>query len=135
MAQLVQVIAAWAASAYPGATISFAVTDGALANVRWDAPLPDGFTPPTQQQIDAEIAALAIPATLKRSQIMRQLSAQGLLPAAVAAVAAADQLTQQLWLSDDWHLSDLQQAPFNAMVSALGINLATFWAAAAQLAA
>ena len=46
---------------YP--TLNFADVDGTLANVRWDPPLPDGFVPPTQEQIDAAIAKLDQPPT------------------------------------------------------------------------
>ncbi|HZP98627.1 MAG TPA: hypothetical protein VFB13_03755 [Reyranella sp.] len=68
---------------------------------------------------------------LKRSQIMRQLAAAGKLDAARSAVQAADSLTQELWDSDNWHLSDLQSVPYSTMISNLGIDLPTFWAAAA----
>ena len=48
-------------SLYP--TLNFADRDGTLANVRYDDPLPAGFTPPTQAQIDAAIAKLDQPPT------------------------------------------------------------------------
>ena len=56
--RLVTAIVAWAKTAYPGVTINFAATDDTLANVRYDEPLPAGFVPPTQAQIDAAIAKL-----------------------------------------------------------------------------
>jgi hypothetical protein len=49
------------ASLYP--TLNFANVDGTLANVRYDDPLPPGFVPPTQDQIDAAIAKLDQPPT------------------------------------------------------------------------
>lgn len=48
-------------SLYP--TLNFADRDGTLANVRYDEPLPEGFTPPTQEQIDTAIAKLNQPPT------------------------------------------------------------------------
>lgn len=39
--------------------VNFSNPDNVLAKVRWEAPLPEGFTPPTQQELDAEIARLA----------------------------------------------------------------------------
>lgn len=39
--------------------INFSNLDNTLAGVRWDAPLPDDFTPPTQAEVDAELAKLA----------------------------------------------------------------------------
>lgn len=38
--------------------VNFADRDGTLAGIRWDAPLPDGFTPPLQSEIDAMMATL-----------------------------------------------------------------------------
>ena len=61
------------AALYP--TLNFADIDGTLARVRYDEPLPEGFEPPTQQQIDDKLAELALPAVLKRKQIMCQLDA------------------------------------------------------------
>lgn len=48
-------------SLYP--SLNFADVDGTLANVRYDEPLPEGFTPPTQEQIDAAIMTLNTPPT------------------------------------------------------------------------
>ena len=48
-------------SLYP--TLNFADRDGTLANVRYDEPLPAGFVPPTQAEIDAAIAKLDQPPT------------------------------------------------------------------------
>lgn len=42
-------------------TLNFADMDGTLANVRYDEPLPQGFTPPTQADIDDAIAKLNAP--------------------------------------------------------------------------
>jgi len=69
---------------------------------------------------------------LKRGQIMRQLSADGKLAAARSAIATADPLVQELWENDDWKLAAIQQQPFASMISALSIDIPTFWAAAAQ---
>jgi len=43
--------------------VNFADTDGTLAGIRFDAPLPAGFTPPTQADIDAAIIELNRPPT------------------------------------------------------------------------
>ena len=48
-------------SLYP--TLNFADVDGTLANVRYDDPLPAGFVPPTQAQIDAAIVQIDQPPT------------------------------------------------------------------------
>ena len=48
-------------SLYPA--LNFADLDGTLANVRYDEPLPEGFVPPTQAEIDAAIAKLDQPLT------------------------------------------------------------------------
>ncbi len=39
--------------------VNFADLDGNLAHVRWDEPLPDGFTAPTQQEVVAATLSLA----------------------------------------------------------------------------
>jgi hypothetical protein len=44
-------------------TLNFADIDGSLENLRYDEPLPEGFTPPTQEQIDAAIATMNTPPT------------------------------------------------------------------------
>lgn len=49
--------------AYLYPTLNFADLDGTLANVRYDDPLPEGFVPPTQAEIDAAIAKLDQPPT------------------------------------------------------------------------
>lgn len=75
-----------------------------------------------------------LPATLKRSQVMRQLATDGKLDGA-RAIIASDQtpaLTKELWKSEDWHLEDVQSSDYAPMISALGINIATFWANAAH---
>lgn len=96
------------------------------------APLPDQqFLEDDDAELVAFRAFVPVPGILKRSQIMRQLSAAGKLDAARSAVDGADALTQELWQSNDWHLADLQADPFAAMVAGLGIDLPTFWAAAA----
>lgn len=113
-------------------TLNFADRDGTLANVRYDDPLPDGFVPPTQQQIDDKLAELALPAVLKRKQIMCQLDADAKLDAAFTMAQQAGGLIYQRWFSDDWALADLQAPPFATMIAALGIDLESFWARAAQ---
>lgn len=73
-----------------------------------------------------------LPPELARSQIMRQLNADGKLVAARAAIATADPLSQELWVENSWRLSAVQQEPFASMIAALSIDVPTFWAAAAQ---
>jgi len=41
--------------------VNFSNRDNTMANVRWDDPLPGGFTVPTQAEVDAEIARLSAP--------------------------------------------------------------------------
>ncbi len=41
--------------------VNFSNPDNVLENVRWDPPLPPGFEPPTQAELDAELARLASP--------------------------------------------------------------------------
>jgi hypothetical protein len=51
------------AIAYLWPTLDFADVDGTLEHVRYDDPLPRGFTPPTQADIDAAIAKINTPPT------------------------------------------------------------------------
>lgn len=125
MSHLMRAIAALC----PG--INCADTNGTLSGVRWDEPLPVGFVPPTQQQIDDKLAELALPAVLKRKQIMCQLDADAKLDAAFTMAQQAGGLIYQRWFSDDWALSDLQAPPFATLIAALGIDLKSFWARAA----
>lgn len=53
MTAVVQALAAL----WPG--LNFADTDGTLEGVRYDDPLPPGFTPPTQGEIDLKVARSA----------------------------------------------------------------------------
>lgn len=53
-----------------GPGINFSNPDNVLANVRWDAPLPEGFTPPTQGALDAELARLAAAESASASRIV-----------------------------------------------------------------
>lgn len=87
----------------------------------------------SNSEIQAFFAAAHAPVSiLKRKQIMVQLAADGKLDAAFAAAQQAGGLIYQRWFSDDWALSDLQTQPFASMISALNIDLPTFWVAAAQ---
>lgn len=110
--------------------------DNSIASAHAE-PLPDYATEALDDATNAEIQAWLsavrnpTPPELKRAQIMRQLAAAGKLDAARAAVQGADALTQELWIADTWQLSTLQSEPYASMVAALGIELPTFWAAAA----
>jgi len=81
---------------------------GTVATVRWDAPLPEDFEPPTQEKVDAEIARQAdpVPQSASRSQLIRVLNHVGKLSEVKAAVAAADDFTQELWLSPTFNRND-----------------------------
>ena len=38
---------------------NFSNQDGTFAGVRWDEPLPAGFTPPSQEEFEAQVAELS----------------------------------------------------------------------------
>ena len=80
---------------YP--TLNFANLDDTLANVRYDEPLPEGFTPPTQAEVDAVIARLDVPQIITSAQAIRALYAANLLTDVQAAVTQAGGLTLALW--------------------------------------
>ena len=101
-----------------------------FADLRWIGTPP--ANPPTIEQVQAAAALALLPAVLSRKQIMLQLDADGKLNAAFAAAQQAGGLIYQRWFSSEWGLSDLQSPPFSQMIAALGIDLPTFWAAAAQ---
>lgn len=89
----------------PGA--NFADIDGTLANVRWDEPLPEGFTVPTQQEVNAAIAALDNVSLVSNSQLKRWLASVNKLATAKGIVAQADDLTQELWAGcATFHIDD-----------------------------
>lgn len=73
--------------------------DGTLAGVRWDAPLPDGFAPPTQDEVDAEIARQAdpVPPFVRSGQLILALAEVGKLDAVDAVVAQTGGLAERLW--------------------------------------
>lgn len=77
----------------------------------WGPNLPKGFVAPTEEEVDAELARLAdpVPSSATRGQLIRVLNHIGKLTEVRDAVARADVLTQELWLSptfrrDDPHL-------------------------------
>jgi len=81
--------------------------DNTFEKVVW----PKGVTPPTRAAFDAELARLAdpVPSSATRGQLIRVLDHIGKLTEVRDAVARADVLTQELWLSptflrDDPHL-------------------------------
>ncbi len=89
----------------------FSNIDDTYANVMWGPNLPKGFVAPTEEEVDAELARLAdpVPSSATRGQLIRVLNHIGKLTEVRDAVARADVLTQELWLSptfrrDDPHL-------------------------------
>lgn len=64
--------------------------------------------PPTQEEVDAELARLAnlVPLSATHSQLIRGLHHVGKLTEIRDAVAQADVLTQELWLSPAFHCDD-----------------------------
>ena len=84
-------------SLYP--TLNFADLDGTLANVRYDEPLPAGFVPPTQAEIDAAIAKLDQVTVITNVQLKRMLDDTQHLAIAQQLVAAKVGLTAELWNS------------------------------------
>lgn len=78
-------------------TLNFADVDGTLANVRYDEPLPQGFTPPTQADIDTALIAMANVKVITNAQLKRQLNVEGQLATAQQLVTAAGGLIMELW--------------------------------------
>lgn len=64
---------------------------------RFDSPLPEGFTTPTQAQIDAAISRLDVPEVVTSAQMIRALDDMGLLATVQTAVNGAGGLTLALW--------------------------------------
>ena len=80
---------------FPG--VDFANTDNTLAGIRWDDP-PPGFVPPTQEEVDAELARADIPQEVWAGAMMRALNALGILEQIDQIVAAeGDLLAKKLW--------------------------------------
>lgn len=79
----------------------FSNIDNTYTNVLWAPNLPKDFIPPTQEEVDAEVARLANPAprSATRSELIRMLHHIGKLAEVRDTVARADVLTQELWLS------------------------------------
>ena len=67
-------------------TLNFADVDGNLANVRYDEPLPESFTPPTQAQIDEALYRLSIPASVSAGDFMRALIELGWYDSVVSTI-------------------------------------------------
>jgi hypothetical protein len=111
--------------------VNFSNLDNTLANVRWDAPLPEGFAPPTQQEVDAELARLAVPASITRDQAMAELDGLGKLDAAFAMAQQAGGLTYQRWFNARWEYRDFLEPPLSNMAAALEIDAREFFEAAA----
>jgi hypothetical protein len=86
----------------------FSNIDDTYAKVLWGPALPEGFVPPTQEEVAAELARLAdpVPSSATRGQLIRVLHHIGKLAEVRDAVAQADVLTQELWLSPTFHRDD-----------------------------
>lgn len=79
--------------------------DNTYANVLWAPNLPERFVVPTQEEVGAEMARLAnlVPPSATCGQLIRVLHDIGKLTEVRDAVAQADVLTQELWLSSTFH--------------------------------
>lgn len=88
--------------------VDFSNVDNTYANVFWGPNLPEGFVPPTQEEVAAELVLLAdaAPASVTRGQLIRVLYYIGKLAEVRDAVAQADVLTQELWLSPTFRRDD-----------------------------
>lgn len=80
--------------------VDFADTDGTLAGIRWDTP---GVTPPTQAEVDAEIARQAnpVPPTVTSGSFIRaahELDWLDGIEASVAAIGQQNSLVPLLWV-------------------------------------
>lgn len=73
-----------------------------------DVFFPEGFTPPTKEAFEAELARLAdpVPSSATRGQLIRVLHHIGKLAEVRDAVAQADVLIQELWLSPTFYRDD-----------------------------
>lgn len=75
--------------------VDFANLDGTLAGVRWDT---SEVVPPTQQEVDAEIARADIPMEVWAGAMMRALNVLGVLEQIDQLVeASGDFLMKKLW--------------------------------------
>lgn len=86
----------------------FSNIDDTYGKVLWSPTLPEGFVPPTQEEVGAELARLAdpVPQSATRGQLIRVLHRIGKLAEVRDAVAQADVLTQELWLSPTFRRDD-----------------------------
>ena len=91
--------------------VNFANADNTLPGIRWDTP---DVVPPTQAEVDAEMARPDVPQEVTAAQLIRALDKMGLLDAVNAATEKAGGLTLALW----------NRAPFfhraDPMLAALG---------------
>jgi hypothetical protein len=74
--------------------VNFANTDGTLAGIRWDTP---AVSAPTQQEVDAAISAMAVPATVTPLQMRLALRQMNLLDQVNAWVQTQPAATQDCW--------------------------------------
>lgn len=101
--------------------VNFSAGDD-LKTVRYDAPLPEGFKPPTQEEVDVALAYLAdpVPENVTAPQMMRALYAKG-APITYDQVDAitlqAGGLMRALWL----HAAVFTRA--DPLIDALGATL------------
>lgn len=81
------------------------VTTRPIANLDWRS---TGIEKPTQEAIEAELVRLAdpVPQSATRGQLIRVLNRIGKLTEVRDAVAQADVLTQELWLSPTFRRDD-----------------------------
>lgn len=95
--------------------VNFSNTDRTLAGIRWDTP---GVEPPTQAEVDAEIARQATP-PLETSKLRfaLELKARGMWPVVKAAIAANEDASMY------WDFTDIVRSD-NQMLLAMADQLA-----------
>ena len=98
--------------------------DGTLAGIRWDAPLPEGFVPPTQAEVDAAMAAVPVPAKILNWKGRAILVQRGLHAGVTAAIAAIADPTQRAMAQIAFESADFtRDSPLlNAVLSGLGLD-------------
>lgn len=112
--------------------VSFANRDGSLVGIRWDSP---GVTPPTQAEIDAELAKPAR-VTVSRLRLKLELIERDLLAKVEQAVQAAGATPQLYWAEATEFESDhrlVQQ--IGAVIGLSAGDIAAMFRAAATRAA
>ena len=104
--------------------VNFGNTDNTLNGIRWDAPLPEGFVPPTQAEVDAAVASMAVPTKILNWKGRAILVQRGLHAGVTAALAAIADPTQRAMAQIAFESADFtRDSPLlNAVLSGLGLD-------------